>query len=127
MKNRLLQNSLKHRLKAPYFAACVFLLGAVWSASVVALESDSNIDLLQLPYQQHQHQDYLAKPYAQNAARRPQSKQERIGKSEIVRKVKQRFDAQVLRISLNKSGTAYRVRVLMPDGRVRVIVMEAYR
>lgn len=58
---------------------------------------------------------------------RGERKGERIHKSDIMREVKNRYDAEVLRISLNNQGTAYRVRILLPNGRVKAVVIDAYR
>ncbi len=63
--------------------------------------------------------------YAQNRTNKP--KREIRSKSEVVREIKQRYNANVLKISLNSKGTAYNVRVLMPNGRVRQITVSALR
>ena len=47
--------------------------------------------------------------------------------SEVVREVKQRYDAQVLKITLNAQRSAYRVRILLPNGRVREVSVSARR
>jgi len=46
-------------------------------------------------------------------------------RSDVVREIKNKYDAEVLKISLNEKRTMYRVRVLMPSGRVRVITVNA--
>ena len=46
-------------------------------------------------------------------------------RSEVVREVKRRYNAEVLKIQLNSSKTAYRVRILMPNGRVREVSVNA--
>ncbi len=46
-------------------------------------------------------------------------------RSEVVREVKRRYNAEVLKVTLNKSRTAYKVRILMPNGRVREISVSA--
>ncbi len=48
-------------------------------------------------------------------------------KSEVVREVKRKYDAEVLKISLNSSGNLYRVRILMPNGRIRDVSVSARR
>ena len=45
--------------------------------------------------------------------------------SEVMREVKQRYNAKVLRISLNSQSTAYNVRVLMPSGKVKSLQVSA--
>lgn len=59
----------------------------------------------------------MSRSYAQNNNVR--------SKSEVVRQVKQEYNAEVLKITLNSDGTAYKVRILMPDGRVRQITVSA--
>lgn len=46
-------------------------------------------------------------------------------KSDVVREVKQRYNAQVLKIKLNQNGSAYRVRILLPSGRVKEVSVSA--
>jgi uncharacterized membrane protein YkoI len=48
-------------------------------------------------------------------------------RSEVIREVKNRYDAEVLRISLSKNGRHYNVRVLMPNGKVKNIQVNAER
>lgn len=48
-------------------------------------------------------------------------------KSDVMREVKRRYDARVLKITLNKKRHAYRVRLLMPNGKVRNISVSAHR
>lgn len=48
-------------------------------------------------------------------------------RSEVMREVKRRYDAKVLKISLNKQREVYNVRLLMPNGKVRNIQVSARR
>lgn len=48
-------------------------------------------------------------------------------KSEVVREVKQRYNAEVLKISLNQQRATYQVRILLPNGRVKQISVSARR
>ena len=48
-------------------------------------------------------------------------------RSEVMQEVKRRYDAKVLKISLNKQREVYNVRVLMPSGKVRNIQISARR
>lgn len=48
-------------------------------------------------------------------------------RSEVMREIKRRYDAKVLKISLNKKREIYNVRVLMPSGKVRNIQVSARR
>ena len=48
-------------------------------------------------------------------------------KSDVMREVKRRYDARVLKISLNEKHGVYRVRLLMPNGKVRNITVSATR
>lgn len=48
-------------------------------------------------------------------------------RSEVVEEVKRRYNARVLRISLNRQQEIYDVRVLMPNGKVKNIKMSATR
>ena len=75
-------------------------------------------------------------PYGQGIARQPQTqdwiylraeKNDFRPKSEVVREVKRRYDARVLKISLNEKRGVYRVRILMPNGKVRNLTVNARR
>jgi hypothetical protein len=44
-----------------------------------------------------------------------------------MQEVKRRYDAKVLKITLNKQRQIYNVRVLMPNGKVRNIQVSAER
>jgi len=57
------------------------------------------------------------KEYAQNGNVR--------SRSEIIREVKNRYDAEILRISYDKKREVYKVRVLMPNGKVRNLTISA--
>lgn len=59
--------------------------------------------------------------HAQNNASQYRSK------SEVVSQVKQSYNAKVLKISLNKKRAVYKVRVLMPNGKVKNVQINARR
>lgn len=46
-------------------------------------------------------------------------------RSEIMSQVKRRYDAKILKISLNKAREVYVVRLLMPNGKVKTIQVSA--
>ncbi len=46
-------------------------------------------------------------------------------RSEVMNEVKQRYNAKVLKISLNEKAGVYYVRMLMPSGKVRSIQVNA--
>lgn len=48
-------------------------------------------------------------------------------KADVMREIKTRYDARVLKISLNKKREVYQVRLLMPNGKVRNITVNARR
>lgn len=48
-------------------------------------------------------------------------------RSDVMREVKRRYDAKVLKISLNRQREIYNVRLLMPNGKVRSIQVSARR
>ena len=48
-------------------------------------------------------------------------------RSEVVREVKRRFNARVLKISLNRKRAVYNVRILLPNGKVRNLQVSARR
>lgn len=48
-------------------------------------------------------------------------------RSEVVREVKKRYNAKVLKISLHKHQSIYRVRILLPNGKIRKIEVSARR
>lgn len=47
-------------------------------------------------------------------------------RSDVVNEVKQRYNAKVLKVSLNEKAGVYKVRMLMPNGKVRSIQVSAY-
>jgi len=47
--------------------------------------------------------------------------------SDVIREVKKRYNAEVLRINYNAKAKAYKVRVLMPNGKVRNLTISARR
>ena len=51
----------------------------------------------------------------------------RRSKADVVQHVKQRYNATVLKISLNEKRQVYNVRVLMPGGKIRNIQVSAHR
>lgn len=53
--------------------------------------------------------------------------QNRRSKADVVQHVKQRYNATVLKISLNEQREIYNVRVLMPSGKIRNIQVSARR
>ena len=57
-----------------------------------------------------------APKYAQNKFR---------SRSEVMNEVKQNYNAKVLKISLNEQAGVYNVRILMPNGKVRSIKVNA--
>ena len=48
-------------------------------------------------------------------------------KSEVVQSLKRQYNAKVLKISLNEQRAVYRVRLLMPSGKIRDIQVSARR
>lgn len=76
-------------------------------------------------------------PYGNSISRVPQagswvaqneeSKPDYRSKAEVMRDVKRRYDARVLKITLNRQRDIYRVRVLMPNGKVRNITVSALK
>ena len=62
---------------------------------------------------------YGASQVAQNDAIR--------SRSEVVQEVKERYNAKVLRIQLSRDQSVYKVRVLMPNGKVRDLSIRARR
>lgn len=62
---------------------------------------------------------------AQNNGR--SSRQNIRSRSEVMKEVKRRYNAQVLKIVLNDNASAYRVRILMPNGRVKEVSVSATR
>jgi uncharacterized membrane protein YkoI len=48
-------------------------------------------------------------------------------RSEVVREIKKRYNAKVLKISLHKHQSIYRVRILLPNGKIRDIQVNARR
>lgn len=106
-------------------------LGLLFGSAVSAYQSPANIvgnrlvagERSSMPFSNVQsYTQSYTQSYAQNRANKDIR-----SKSDVVREVKQRYNADVLKISLNSKGTAYKVRVLMPDGRVRQITVSALR
>jgi len=48
-------------------------------------------------------------------------------RSEVIREVKERYKAEILRIEYKERSKAYKVRVLMPNGKVRNLTISARR
>jgi len=48
-------------------------------------------------------------------------------RSEVVSEVKRKYNAEVLKIKLNSQGSAYKVRILMSNGRVKEVTVSAKR
>lgn len=48
-------------------------------------------------------------------------------KADVIREVKRRYNARVLKITLNEKREVYRVRVLMPSGKIRNVRVSARR
>ena len=46
-------------------------------------------------------------------------------RSDVMNEVKQRYNAKVLKISLNEQAGVYNVRLLMPNGKVRSVQVNA--
>lgn len=59
--------------------------------------------------------------YAQNGAENLRSR------SDVIQEIKRRYNAEVLKISLDERQQVYRVRVLMPNGKVRNLKISARR
>jgi uncharacterized membrane protein YkoI len=59
--------------------------------------------------------------YVQNGADNLRSR------SDVMQEVKRRYNAEILKISLDERQQVYRVRVLMPNGKVRNLTISARR
>ena len=69
------------------------------------------------PHSHSKQSSYKSQRYAQNNNVR--------SRSEVMQEVKQRYNAKVLKISLNEKAGVYKVRMLMPNGKVRSIQVSA--
>ena len=69
------------------------------------------------PHSYSKKNSYKSQRYAQNNNVR--------SRSEVMQEVKQRYNAKVLKISLNEKAGVYKVRMLMPNGKVRSIQVSA--
>ena len=113
-------------IKRPLLRGTVlFLLAAMSSASLAFGEAPDwngqhNYPMSSLS--SHNNPYSVQRDYAQNDSRK-----EVRSRSDVVREVKRRYDAQVLKITLNQQRSAYRVRILMPNGRVREVTVSARR
>ena len=67
--------------------------------------------------------DVVLTPFIQSQNQQGQFR----SRSEVMREIKRRYNAKVLKISLNKKREIYNVRVLMPSGKVRSIQVSARR
>jgi len=88
----------------------VLLLFAVANQAIAQTEPQSYFAVQSVP-------PYI-KEYAQNSA----------GKSKraVINEVKRRYPAaKILRVKLNKPGSAYNVRILMPSGKIKTIRISA--
>ena len=48
-------------------------------------------------------------------------------RGDVIREVKRKYDAEILRIKLNEKRMVYRVRVLMPNGKITNVTVNARR
>lgn len=55
------------------------------------------------------------------------AQREQRSRSDVMSDVKKRFNAKVLKISLNAQTNTYNVRILLPNGKVRNVKMSAER
>lgn len=98
------------------------LLSAAGHAPVLAFGPEAK------PTHSIRHQDRTQLDAVLTPLLRSQNQQGQFrSRSEVMREVKQRYDAKVLKISLNKAREVYNVRVLMPSGKVRNIQVSARR
>ncbi len=98
------------------------------SAKPIAVVSSAPSPLL-LPEIQHaQSGQYNGQYRHSQYQNRSEQKRAIRSRSEVIQEVKRRHrGAEVLKIALNRSGTQYNVRVLMPSGKVRSLQVSALR
>lgn len=76
------------------------------------------------------HPDQLHRTSNSQAVARQLSQSRRGGlksRSQVIEEVKRRYDAEILKISLDERQQVYRVRVLMKNGKVRNLQISARR
>jgi len=99
---------------------CVLLMSSSVEALEVGVRSNSLLDRYHDVSNRTKAAQGLSHRYAQ--AKSGNSVRSR---SDVVNEVKRQYNAKVLKITLNSKGTAYKVRILMPNGRVRDITVSA--
>lgn len=98
-------------------AVCLLVPGSATASSVYGE-----------PYQSiRQSSEQLLETVVQPRRLAQNKRSELRSRSEVVEEVKRRYNARVLRISLNRQQEIYDVRVLMPNGKVKNIKMSATR
>ena len=70
------------------------------------------------------HSKWNQTSYKNNSSRYAQNNNVR-SRSDVMNEVKQRYNAKVLKISLNEQACVYSVRLLMPNGKVRSVQVNA--
>lgn len=118
------------------------LLAALASVVLVLSSTPASAISLEVPITQVGAQSDYSQPMMQGIRYAQSGRQNRQGRyqhnaeqkralrsrREVIQEVKQRHrGAEILKIALNRSGTSYNVRVLMPNGAVRSLQVSALR
>jgi len=127
MKNKI-KNSFLNALMLSVLVSAALILN---TASAYALDVQHYSESAQTTFEAAVYEDfeaqmvpsasYLYHDYAQSQKKRWKSR------GAVMSQVKRRYDARVLKITLNEAREVYVVRVLMPNGKVRTVQVSALR
>lgn len=90
-------------------------------------QADSPRDRFIIKSQAQAQLDTVLRPLRHAQSDRAKENEKFRSRSEVMKEVKRRYDARVLKISLNRQKAVYNVRMLMPNGKVRSIQVSARR
>ena len=107
---------------------CVVISSSVSASSVIALSPADSNSQRSASNQSHLPPLQTELRSVPKPLRWVQSGQNKFrSKGDVVQEVKRRYDARVLKISLNERREVYNVRILLPGGKVRNIQVSALR
>lgn len=104
------------RTKMIKLALPLLIIAALFISSVSAVHAYDHRNSYAPSFESNNRSTTFSPRYAQSEYR---------SRSAVISEVKQRFNAKVLKISLNEKEGVYNVRVLMPNGKVRSLQVNA--
>jgi hypothetical protein len=111
------------------FSSSLIILCLISGQAFAHTFTDSSLKLGYQEYSQVRQQNGIANPRAGVLpwASSTFAKNDLRSRSDVMNEVKKRYDAKVLKISLNSHTGIYNVRILLPNGKVRNIQISRKR